>query len=150
MADKIGRIGVLVAVLISVGILSTGCSVVAKVRNAVHNVEGNKATIDSFTNNLQSNQTTPFEATYTTTGSSPATVVYAVDPANKGLAFHTTQTGSSASNVQLIVNSSGEYSCSQSGSGGAWSCQKLGQTAAAGQNQIFDIYTPAHWVDFLK
>ena len=38
-------------------------------------------------------ETRPFEATYTTTGSSPATVVYAVDPSSGGLAFHETQTG---------------------------------------------------------
>jgi hypothetical protein len=139
-----------VAVLASVCVLAAGCGVISKVKNAVHNVEGNKATIDAFTQNLQSNQSTPFEATYTTTGSSPATVVYAVDPANKGLAFHTTQTGANASNAQLIVNSSGEYACTQGGSGGAWSCQKLGQADAASQNQIFDIYTPAHWVSFLK
>jgi hypothetical protein len=93
---------------------------------------------------------TPFEATYTTTGSSPSTVVYAVDPPSGGLAFHETQTGSSAPNVQVIINSSGECVCNQSGSGGAWSCQKLGKADAATENQIFDIYTPPHWVSFLK
>ena len=111
---------------------------------------GQPATIDSFTQNLQSTSNTPFEATYTTTGSSPATVVYAVDPSINGLAFHETQTGSSASNVQIIVNCSGEYVCNQSGSAGAWSCQKLGQADAATENKIFDIYTPSHWTDFLK
>ena len=143
-------IGLTVAALAMVGVLGAGCSVVSKVRNAVHNVEGNKATIDSFTQNLQSGQSSPFEVTYTTTGSAPATVLYAVDPSSGGLAFHTTQTGANASNLQLIVNSSGEYSCTQSGSSAAWSCQKLGKADAASQNQIFDLYTPAHWVDFLK
>jgi hypothetical protein len=149
MAHSSTRTGLLVALVVSVGVLATACGVVSKVRQDVHNVEGNKATIDSFTNNLQSNQTTPFEATYTTTGSAPATVVYAVDPSSGGLAFHETQTGASASNLQLIVNSSGEYACNQSG-GGAWSCQKLGKADAADQNKIFDIYTPSHWVSFLK
>jgi len=150
MAKVSRRTGTLVAIIATVGLLATGCSVVGKVRQAVHNVEGNKATIDSFTQNLQSNQSTPFEATYTTTGSSPATVVYAVDPSKGGLAFHETQTGASASNVQLIVNSSGEYACNQNGSGGAWSCQMLGKADAAAQNKIFDIYTPSHWISFLK
>src|SRR5580700_9805967 len=109
MAHSSTRTGLLVALVVSVGVLATACGVVSKVRQDVHNVEGNKATIDSFTNNLQSNQTTPFEATYTTTGSAPATVVYAVDPSSGGLAFHETQTGSNPSNIQLIVNSSGEY-----------------------------------------
>jgi len=48
------------------------------------------------------------------------------------------------------VNSSGEYTCNQSGAGGAWSCQKLGQADAASENKIFDIYTPSHWISFLK
>ena len=150
MANHSRRIGSVAAAVAMVGVLATGCSVVSKVRNAVHNVEGNKATIDSFTQNLQSGQSTAFAATYSTTGSAPATVVYAVDPSSGGLAFHDSQTGANASNVQLIVNSSGEYACNQSGSGAAWSCEKLGQTAAASQNKIFDLYTPAHWIGFLK
>jgi hypothetical protein len=140
----------LVVALVAVGALATGCSTVDRVKEAVHTVEGNKATIDSFNQNLQSSKDAPFEATYTTTGSSPATVVYAVDPSSGGLAFHETQTGSSASKVQIIVNSSGEYLCNQSGSTGAWSCQKLSKADAATQNKIFDIYTPAHWVSFLR
>jgi hypothetical protein len=144
------RSGLLMAALIAIGVLGTGCSVISKVRQDVHNVEGNKATVDSFTQNLQSGQSVPFEATYTTTGSAPATVVYAVDPSGGGLAFHETQTGANASNLQVIVNSSGEYVCNQSGAGGAWSCQKLGKSDAASENKIFDFYTPAHWVGFLK
>ncbi len=144
------RTGIVMASLVAVGALATGCSVVNKVRQAVHTVEGNKATIDSFTQNLQSTKDTPFQATYTTTGSSPATVVYAVDPSSGGLAFHQTQTGSSASNTQVIVNASGEYACSQSGSGAAWSCQKLGEADATTENKIFDVYTPSHWISFLK
>jgi hypothetical protein len=143
------RIGSLMAFLVAVGVVATGCSVVGKVKQEVHTVEGNKATIDSFTQNLQSTQDTPFEATYATTGASPATVLYAVDPSSGGLAFHESQTGSNASNVQVIVNSSGEYVCNQSGAA-AWSCQKLGKADAATQNKIFDVYTPSHWVSFLK
>jgi hypothetical protein len=138
------------AVLVAIGALATGCSVVSKVKQDVHTVEANKSTVDSFTQNLQSTKDTPFEATYMTTGSSPATIIYAVDPTSGGLAFHETQTGSSASNVQVIVNSSGEYVCNQSGAAGAWSCQKLGKADAASENKIFDVYTPSHWISFLK
>ncbi len=144
------RVGALVVAAAAVAVLMAGCSVVNKVRQTVHNVEGNRATIDSFSQNLQSTTSTPFEANYTTTGSSPATVVYAVDPSDHGLAFHETSTGANASNLQIIVNSSGEYVCNQSGSGGTWSCQKLSAADAASQNKIFDIYTPSHWVAFLK
>jgi hypothetical protein len=150
MSHHSRRIGSVVAALALAGMLGAACSVVSKVRNAVHNVEGNKATIDSFTQNLQSGQSTAFAATYSTTGSAPATVVYAVDPSSGGLAFHDTQTGANASDLQLIVNSSGEYACTQSGAGAAWSCEKLGQTAATSQNKIFDLYTPAHWIGFLQ
>jgi hypothetical protein len=144
------RIGLLLATLVGVGALVTGCSAIDKVKQDVHTVEGNKSTVDSFTQNLQSTKNSPFEATYMTTGSSPATVIYAVDPLSGGLAFHETQTGSSASNVQAIVNSSGEYVCNQSGAAGAWSCQKLGQADAASENKIFGVYTPSHWISFLK
>src|SRR5580692_11675864 len=105
------RIGFLIVSLVLTGALATGCSAVSKIKQAVHTVEGNRATIDSFNQNLQSTTNAPFEATYATTGSSPSTVVYAVDPSSGGLAFHDTQTGSTASNVQVIVNSSGEYLC---------------------------------------
>jgi hypothetical protein len=132
------------------GALTAGCGAISKIKEGVHNVEGNKATIDSFTKNLQSNQSTPFEATYMTSGSAPATVVYAVDPSSGGLAFEETQTGPNASNGQLIVNQSGEYACNQARTSGAWTCQKLGQADATAQKQIFDIYTPSHWIAFLK
>ncbi len=144
------HIGILMALLVAVGVGATGCSVASRVKQAVHTVEGNKATIDSFTQSMQSTKDSAFEATYTTTGSAPATVVYAVDPSSGGLAFHETQTGSDASNVQVIANSSGEYVCNQGGSGATWSCQKLGQADSAAQNKIFDIYTPSHWISFLK
>ncbi len=144
------RTGILMASLVAAGVVVAGCSTVSKVKQEVHNLEANRATVNSFTKNLQSTKDTPFEATYTTTGSSPATIVYAVDPGGGGLAFHETQTGSSASNFQVIVNSSGEYVCNQSGSGGAWSCQKLGQAEAVAEDKVFDIYTPSHWISFLK
>jgi hypothetical protein len=149
MAER-SRIWLMVLGLLAVGTLAASCSAVSRIRQTVHTVEGNKATIDSFNQNLQSTTTAPFEATYMTTGSSPATIVYAVDPSSGGLAFHETQTGSTASNVQIIVNSSGEYLCNQSGTAGAWSCQKLSKADAATQNKIFDIYTPSHWINFLK
>lgn len=149
MSHTSRRAGVLAVSVATAALLVTSCSVVNKVRQDVHNVESNKTTIDSFTQNLQSTKSTPFEATYTTTGDEPATIVYAVDPPT-GLAFHETQTGASALSLQIIVNSSGEFVCNQSGSGGTWSCQKLGAADAASQNKIFDIYTPSHWVSFLK
>jgi hypothetical protein len=51
----------------------------------------------------------------------------------------------------VIVNSSGEFSCTPPpATRGSWSCQKLGTAGSASENRIFDFYTPAHWVTFLK
>jgi hypothetical protein len=146
------------AIFLVSGLGFTGCSIAKAASKAVHGIEGNKATIDTFTSKIQSGEATAFEATYMTTGSSPATIVYAVQPP-KGLAFEDTPSGNSSSNgapsLDIIVNSSGEYSCSPSatsnpGSNSGYSCQKLGTADAASQNQIFDFYTPAHWIAFLK
>jgi hypothetical protein len=129
----------------------TGCGVVNEAKAAVHDVEGNKATVDAFTSKVQNGESTTFSATYVTTGSAPATVTYAVQPP-KELAFTDTPTGSAGPSLDLVVNPSGEFSCTppSAGSGSPWSCVKLDATTAAGQNQLFDVYTPSHWVSFLK
>jgi hypothetical protein len=143
----IGAAAVVVAVC-TVGL--TGCSIVNKVKTAEHDVAGNKATIDTFTNKIQSSTTATFEATYETTGASPATIVYAVQPP-QGLAFTETPSSSSGPTADIIVNSTGEYSCSPpSSASSTWTCQKLGSATATVENQIFDLYTPSHWVGFLK
>jgi hypothetical protein len=133
----------------------SGCGLIGKVKAVAHNIEGNKNTVDAFTNKMTANAAVPFQATYRTTGSAPATIVYAVRPP-KDLLFKATSTGGStgAGGVDLIVNSSGEYSCtppaSGSGSASTWTCQKLGTAQASVQNQLLDFYTPSHWVAFLK
>src|SRR5579864_3942707 len=57
-----------------------GCGVVSAVKNAAQKVESNRSTVDAFTGKLQTGGATSFEATYVTSGSSPATVVYAARP----------------------------------------------------------------------
>jgi hypothetical protein len=131
----------------SVGL--TGCGVVNAVRTVEHDVTANRAAIDTFTNKVKAGEGATFEATYVTTGGSPATVVYAVQPL-RGLAFEDTPTGSTTSTIDIIVNSSGEYSCSRGPSVSGPTCQKLGTADATAQNQIFDLYTPSHWTTFLK
>lgn len=126
-----------------------GCGVVNEVGKIGHTVAGNKATIDAFTATLQSGEATAFEAKYATTGSAPATIVYAVQPP-KGLLFKSRSTGG-GNGTEIVVNGSGEYVCSPPGSGHTrWTCQKLGKASATVQNQIFGFYTPAHWVAFLR
>jgi hypothetical protein len=87
--------------------VATSSAVLAKVEQ---NIQGNKKTIDTFTSSIQSGAVT-FEATYKTTGSSPATIVYAVEPP-KGLAFSDTPSGGGGGSADIIVNASGEYACS--------------------------------------
>jgi hypothetical protein len=147
-----GTATALAGALMLSGLALAGCGVVNEVNKISHTVAGNKATIDSFTAKLQSGEATPFEAKYVTTGSTPATIVYAVQPP-KGLLFKDSSTGggNGLPGTEIVVNGSGEYVCSPPGSGHArWTCQKLGKASATVQNQIFGLYTPAHWTAFLK
>ncbi len=139
------------------GIGLTGCSVIRAAKKIVHGVEQNKATMDAFTNKIKAGEGTTFEATYVTTGSAPATIVYAVEPPN-GVSFQLTEsktsTGGGSSNQDLIANPSGEYACtpkssSGGGSSSGVSCLKLPKASAADYNNIENFYTPAHWVTFL-
>ena len=134
--------------IILIGAGSAGCSVVNKINSIRHTVDSNRATIKTFTESLKNTKAIPFQVTYQTTGSSPTTIVYSVQPP-KNIAFSETATGSGTSATNLIANSSGEYSCSQATQGAQWSCDKLGKASAIAQNQLFAIYTPDHWATFL-
>jgi outer membrane murein-binding lipoprotein Lpp len=157
------RAATVVALAVTLGGLGlSGCSAISKVKSVAHNVETNRKTMDSFTTKIQSDEAKPFQATYVTTGDNPTTVVYAVQPP-KGLSFTNTPSSTSSAgtggaavpNVDIIVNSTGEYSCtppdtSGTAGKGTWACQMLSPGDAQEQNAIFDFYTPAHWVNFLK
>jgi hypothetical protein len=128
-----------------------GCAIVHAAHKLVQTVDGNRNTIDQFTANMKSSEATPFEATYVTTGSSPAIIVYAVEPP-KDLVFTDTPSGGGSAGVgklDIIMNSSGEYLCTPGSSGSAATCEKLPAARAAVQNKILDFYTPSHWVAFL-
>jgi outer membrane murein-binding lipoprotein Lpp len=140
------------SVVLLLGVFAlTGCTTIAKVKGAVDAIRSNKATVDAFTSTLQAGAARAFEATYVTTGSAPATIIYAVRPPT-GVAF--TETPSAVSGdttpVHLVVNTSGEFACTQPSPSGAWSCQRLAAISAATENEIFDLYTPSHWVSFLR
>ena len=126
----------------------SACSAITKIKNAVHDVRGNKAVIDGFNSKLN-NAPTTFEAVYTTTGSAPATVTYAAQVPSD-VAFSLAPTGGSGDTtpVHLVQNSSGEYACQETS--GQWSCDKIDGLAASTQNAVIDFYTPAHWTKFLS
>ncbi len=141
-----------IAVALAAGAVGlTSCSAIGRVKTTVDDIRGNQATVDAFSSKLQSGATAPFEATYVTTGSAPATIVYAVQPPT-GVAFdETPSAGGETTSVHLVVNASGEFACTQpSSSASRWTCQKLGTASAATENKIFDFYTPSHWIGFLK
>ena len=142
------RIAAAAGVIVLIGAGSAGCSVVNKINSIRHTVDGNRATIKAFTESLKKSKAIPFQATYQTTGSSPTTIVYSVQPPTN-VAFSETASGGATSVTNLIANSSGEYSCSQASAGGQWSCEKLAKASAIAQSQLFAIYTPEHWATFL-
>jgi hypothetical protein len=131
-----------------------GCVVVRTVRKVEGAVQSNSAVINLFTSDLKSGQPSTFQVTYTTTGSSPSKIVYAVRPPDE-LAFTDSQTGSSGAastgDFELIMNSGGQYLCTHAAAGSAaWSCRKLPKSGAAAERGLLDFYTAAHWVSFLK
>ena len=136
--------------VVLLGVLGlSACSTIDKVKSAIQDIHGNKAVVDDFNSKLNTAPTT-FEANYTTTGSSPATVTYAAQlPDN--VAFTLTPTGGIGDTppVHLVQNSSGQYGCQQS-SGGQWSCAKLTGETALSENSVIDFYTPGHWQKFLS
>ena len=140
----VGRIGLAVLTALTLA----GCSVVGAVKSAAHKIEGNRATVDAFAGKLQTGEATPFEATYVTSGTSPATVVYADRPPQDLLFSDTAASGMTT--LDLIANTSGEYSCSASAARSAPTCETLDSANASAENQILNIYTPGHWINFLK
>jgi hypothetical protein len=141
--------GTAAVALLLCGLGLTGCGIAQDAQSVAGDVTASKAIIDQFAGTLKSGETAAFEATYVTTGSSRNTIVYAVRPPD-GLAFRESQSNGSG-RLDIVASSSGEYAClPQSASGPGWSCQKLAAASAAVQNKIFEFYTPAHWVAFLR
>src|SRR5690242_13347386 len=102
----VAGLAVAVFTLVSTGV--SGCSIINKVNHVVQAVNADKAIIQNFANLLKSGKATPFQATYVTTGSSPTTVIYAVQPP-KEAAFKEISGNNATSGtptVDLISNAS--------------------------------------------
>jgi hypothetical protein len=146
------RLALVAATMIALVALTGGCSVVRAVNKIAHTVGTNKTRIDAFTQKVQSGESTTFEAIYQTTGTSPATITYAVEKPY-GLVFKDTpsRASSSGDEFNIVVNQSGEYACTPpSASQPRWSCEKVPSQSISTENQIIDFYTPSHWVTFLN
>ncbi len=144
-ARRHGAVALVVAALL---LGSAGCSVINKINSLRKGIDANRKVIQTFTQGLKNNKAMPFQASYVTTGSSPTTVTYSVRPPNE-IAFKETSASGGAGAVNLILNASGDYSCSQPSAGAQWACQKLGTASSATQQALFSIYTPSHWITFL-
>lgn len=154
-ARRLPVVAVTLAGVALIGLALSGCGVVSAVKKAEDAVHNNMAVIDLFTTSLKAGQPASFAVTYTTTGSSPSKIVYAVRPPGE-LAFTDSGAGASAASsgagaFDLIVNSGGEYLCTHTGTGSSgWACQKLPRAGAPAERTLLGFYTPAHWVNFLK
>jgi hypothetical protein len=96
----------------------SGCSVVRTINNVRHAVDGNRAIIKSFTTGLKSGAATAFEATYVTSGGSPTTVTYAVQPP-KDVTFRQSADGSASGGSASGGSASGGSASGGSASGGS-------------------------------
>ena len=111
-------IGFAVALVTAVGAPATGCSVVSKVKQAVHTVESNKSTITRSPRTC-SRREHAFRGHVHDDGKLPGHGRLRGRPVQRRASPSTRHRRERWSNVQVIVNSSGEYVCNQSGSAGA-------------------------------
>jgi len=115
-----------------------------------HAVAGGEAVIDSFTATLQPRAARSFEAEYNNAGRGAPGVVYAVRPPD-GLLFKVIPLARGKSRFQVVMNGSGEYSCTSPGTGPArWTCRQMSKAVVAAQNRVVTLYGAARWAAFLK
>lgn len=139
--------GVMAAAATAVACVAmAGCA--SEFRKAAHDVKANRATIDRFAKTLNRSNTKRFEASYVTTGGAPARIVYAADPP-RYLALTYTPAGNGTRRA-VIVNTRGEYECSKTSPHRHWTCRRAGSASTAVRSKLLALYTPSHWVGFLK
>ncbi len=147
--------GLSVVALVVTGSCLPSCGIANDIRKVKANIEGNQRVMAGFTSRIQQGESATFEATYTTTGSAPATVVYAAVPAQNEVAFTDTPTGGAngpdaADYLDLIENPAGFYSCTPATPTSGATCNRYGTLSAADQRNLLDFYTPSHWISFLQ
>jgi hypothetical protein len=126
-----------------------GCGLAHVISRVEHDVNHNRTIIDDFNSGLKSGAAVPFEAAYKTTGANPSTVVYAASPPQDVLFSEHSAASSGGSQVHIVVNATGAYSCTPPSATGQWTCQRIGSPNSVSRDAIVDFYTPTHWVNFL-
>lgn len=140
-------------VIVTAAVGLGGCTALHKAVNAVkavHNALHGDAAINSLTSKLKTSDTSAYEVTYVTTGSSPATIEYAASPPH-GFAFDAdTPNG----RLDVFQGSAGQFACTKSSSGGSasasWSCLKIQGTEVDTYKAMYALYSGSYWIDFLK
>jgi hypothetical protein len=136
-------------VVLAAALILSGCGVTKAIEHHVENkvlnsFTGHNKVMDNFTTKLNTNLNAAYEATYVTTGSSPATITFATSPP-KDFYFE----GGGGAGDRLLQNSTGSYTCLKSTSGG-WSCTKLSASTFDTAKVAYALYSGRYWVTFLK
>jgi hypothetical protein len=139
---------VLFILLCITGIALSGCGVVKAIEHKAvtriaDDLTGRNKVMTAFTTKINTSANSSYEATYVTTGSSPATVTFATSPPSDFL-FDGSSTTS-----RLIQNSTGSYTCLKSTSGGS-TCTKLSSSTFDTAKLAYALYSGKYWVTFLK
>jgi hypothetical protein len=122
----------------------SGCGIVKTIEHkALNDLTGHNKTLNAFTSKINTNPNASYEATYVTTGSSPATITIATSPPKDFLFEGGGSTG------RLLQNSTGSYACTETTSGG-WSCTRLSAATFNTQKAVYALYSGSYWIDFLK
>ena len=156
-----GTAAALAAAVVLGGLVLAGCTTGHTAKKAPHvgasshvvvrsSVAGKGGALGRIIAKLQAAAATPFEAEYMVGGMDPPSIVYAVRPPG-GLLVKVTKFGVKGRRIQFVVNGSGSYLCRSPAVGPArWTCQQLDRAGVAAQQQIFGVYTAAHWAAYLK
>ena len=138
-------------VVIPLALGLTGCSAISKAVNAVkavHNLLHGSAAINSLSAKIKAgDSTTSYDATWVTTGSSPATISYAATPPHD---FAFVDTTSSGAQTRLFASTAGQFECSRSSASAAWQCLKTDLSGLNTSKLAYALYSGAYWIDFLK
>ena len=137
------------AVLVPIALGLTACSAVAKAVNAVkgvHNLVHEVDAINALSGKIKSADGKPYEVTYVTTGSAPATIDYAAEPPGD-FAFNTKTANG---DLEVIAGPAGQFECNRASAAGEWSCLKLDSSSTTTGNAAYLLYSGSFWVDFLK
>jgi hypothetical protein len=133
----------MLAMVAVVALALSGCGVVKAIEHKAFNeLTGRNKVLNTFTSKINTSPDASFEATYVTTGSSPATIIFAATPPNE-LLFQGLGSG------QLLQNSTGSYNCIPA-TGGGTSCTRLSTQLFNTQKAVYALYSGKYWIDFLR